>query len=211
MLWCEAQSGFDGRVLLQKPHLGKMLKEAGFRSPRIAWDWGYEDKKSIRKQLDILVKAGYPSKEIEVFFLYNWDIPFEEMEKKRIQCYRWGVQIADCRFRPLDQTFDEYNPRIRGQTNADYHIHESAGWTDDLVKQFRMNVRRTNICIRHGFPFHSGKFERKQLDLVHAKRLKSLKTFAQKERYLIKNRIEYWFPDRVTYPKNEQTSLDSFA
>jgi len=210
ILWCEAQSGFDGRVLLDKPHLGKMIRQAGFRSPRIAWDWAYDERKSIRKQLDILLRAGYSSKEIEVFFLYDWDIPFDEMEKKRIQCYRWGVQIADCRFRPLDQTLDEYNARIRGQTNAEYHIHRAAGWTDDLVKQYRMNVRRTNICVRHGFPFYSSKFERKQLSSDHAKRLKNLKTVAQKERYLKTNGIEYWFPGRVTYPKNEQTSLDSF-
>ncbi len=210
ILWCEAQSGFDGRVLLEKPHLGKMIKDAGFRSPRIAWDWGYGHRKSIHKQLNIFIRAGYPPKEIEVFFLYNWDIPFGEMEKKRIQCYRWGVQISDCRFRPLDQTFDEYNPRKRDQTGKEYYIHESAGWTDELVKQFRMNIRKTNICIRHGFPFHSGAFERKQMKPEHAKKLKALKTVKEKELYLKKNHIKYWFPGRITYPTHVQMSLDSF-
>ena len=28
--WVESQSGFDGRVLLEKPHLAKMMREAGF-------------------------------------------------------------------------------------------------------------------------------------------------------------------------------------
>jgi hypothetical protein len=209
--WCEAQSGFDGRILIDKPHLGKMIKKAGFRNPRIAWDWGYDQKKSIRKQLDVLIRAGYPSKEVELFVLYNWEIPFGEMEKKRIQCYRWGVQISDCRYRPLDQTFDEYNPRRRDQTEVDYHIHTSAGWTDELVKQFRSNVRRTNICVRHGFPFHSSEFERKQLDLGHAKKLKQLKTVKEKERYLKENRIRYWFPGRITFPENVQMSLASFG
>jgi hypothetical protein len=49
ILWCESQSGFDGRILREKAYLGNMIRKAGFRYPRIAWDW---------------------------------DIPFEEMEKR---------------------------------------------------------------------------------------------------------------------------------
>jgi radical SAM superfamily enzyme YgiQ (UPF0313 family) len=78
ILWCESQSGFDGRVLLQKPHLAKMIKEAGFRYPRIAWDWRYEDYPEIRRQVDMLVQAGYRPGELYVFMIYNWDVPFEE-------------------------------------------------------------------------------------------------------------------------------------
>ena len=79
------------------------------------------------------------------------------MEKKRIKCYRWYVQIADCRNRPLDRTDDNYDPRAykKGQTKEDYHIHKETGWTDPLVRQFRKNIRRQNICVRHGFPFYS--------------------------------------------------------
>ncbi len=39
----ESQSGFDGRVLLKKPHLAEMLKAARFRNPRIAWDGGFSE------------------------------------------------------------------------------------------------------------------------------------------------------------------------
>ena len=35
---CESQSGFDGRILRKKPYLAKMLKDAGFIKPKIAWD-----------------------------------------------------------------------------------------------------------------------------------------------------------------------------
>ena len=38
--WCEAQSGFDGRILLKKPQLARMLKAAGFRYPRIGLGLG---------------------------------------------------------------------------------------------------------------------------------------------------------------------------
>ena len=160
--WCEAQSGFDGRILLEKPYLAEMIREAGFRYPRIAWDWEYSQYPQIEKQINLLKDAGYRSYDIYVFMLYNWDIPFEEMEKKRIKCWEWKVQIADCRYRPLDQTFDNYNPRVLGQTNKDYHIHK--GWTDLLVKQFRRNVRRQNICVRQKVLFYSKQLERKKLD-----------------------------------------------
>jgi len=65
--WIESQSGLDGRVLLQKPHLAKLLRESGFRYPRIAWDWGYEQHESIEKQIEILRNAGFSTKNIFVF------------------------------------------------------------------------------------------------------------------------------------------------
>lgn len=208
--WCESQSGFDGRILLEKPHLGKMIKQAGFRYPRIAWDWGYEGHTQIEKQINILVDAGYKSKEVSVFMLYNWDIPFEEMEKKRIKCWEWKVQIADCRYRPLDRTDDNYDPRAykRGQTDMDYHIHKETGWTDSLVRQFRKNVRRQNICVRHGFPFYSKDLERMTISKEKIKRImkhiEKLHTKREKKKYLKKMEIDYWFPDEITYPKKNE-------
>lgn len=172
--WCESQSGFDGRIILKKPELAKMIRNAGFRYPRIAWDWKFDEKDEIKIQIDLLKAAGYSSKDIFVFVLFNWDIPFEEMEKKRVACWKWKVQISDCRFRPLDQLFDHYDPDRKGQTNADYHIHEKAGWTDDLVKRFRQNVRRQNICVREGLRFYSSALERKILPQAQIGRLRKV-------------------------------------
>jgi hypothetical protein len=200
LTWCEAQSGFDGRVLIDKPHLGEMLKQAGFRYPRIAWDWGFDERQRIRQQLEVLFDAGYAPKDVHVFLLYNWDIQYHEMEKKRIKCYRWGVQISDCRYRPLNQPFDNFITRRSNQTSLDYYIHDSAGWSDELIKQFRRNVRMQNICIRHGFPFYSRDYERKLVDKRHTAELKSLHTLKEKEAYLKSNDIHYWFPGRITYP-----------
>jgi len=199
--WVESQSGFDGLILPEKPDLAKMIKEAGFRYPRIAWDWEYKQHKQIKKQIDILVEAGYKSNEIFVFMLYNWDIPFEEMEKKRIKCLEWRVQIADCRYRPLDQLYDNYDPRIIGQTSKDYYIHEKAGWTDALVKQFRKNVRRQNICVRHGFPFYSKSFEQKKFGKEIMNKIHSLKTLEEKTRYMDSIGADYWIPSKITYPE----------
>ncbi len=159
-VYSESQSGFDGRLLTLK--LAKLLKKARFINPRIAWDGTFEDWNKIEKQINILCKAGYKSKEISIFMIYNWEYTFEEIELKRKKCFELGVQIADCRNRPLTQQFDNYNGRIE-QTSEDYYIHESKGWTDMKVKKFRKDVRRQNICVRNGYKFHSSKLERKAI------------------------------------------------
>ena len=200
ILWCESQSGFDGRKLLEKPYLAGMLKKAGFRYPRIAWDWKYNENKSIKRQIEILVNGGYNSKDIFVFMLYNWDIPFKKMEKKRIKCLEWRVQIADCRYRPLDQTYDHYKSGVIGQTSEDYYIHEKSGWTDALVKQFRKNVREQNICVRHNFPFYSKCFETKKFAKEIRRNVKELNNLDDKIKYLKSIEADYWIPDEIRCP-----------
>ncbi len=191
--WVESQSGLDGRVLLESPQLAKMLKQAGFRYPRIAWDWGYDQKDSIKRQIDILMEAGYNSRDIFVFMLYNYEILFEELEKKRVKCWEWRVQIADCRYRPFDRMDDDYNPYKKSQSNEDYHIH--SGWTDALIRQFRRNVRRQNICVRYRFRFYSRDLERKHTSKDLASKVRNLKDKGEISRILDTNNIDYWFPD----------------
>lgn len=155
VVYSESQCGIDGRLLT--PEVAKLLKQARFLNPRIAWDHGYDQRKMIKKQIDMLVEAGYPAKDIYVFMIYNFEADYYEMLKKLKQCKRWGVQIADCRYRPLNQTFDNYNPRER-QTNVDYYIHPR--WTDRQIKFFRKKVRQQNIEIRHGFDSYIKEMER---------------------------------------------------
>jgi len=197
--WVESQSGLDGRVLLEKPHLARMMKEAGLRYPRIAWDWGYDQNHYIERQIEVLVGAGYKSRDIFVFMLYNHQIPFEEMERKRIKCWEWQAQIADCRFRSLNQLVDQYNPQATGQTSEDYFISE--GWDDVLVKQFRRNVRRQNICVRMRYPIYSSAAERKRLGKEALKKLRELKTVEEKKAFLETSGADWWIPGRVSYPE----------
>jgi len=206
LTWCESQSGFDGRVLLHKPHLARMIKEAGFRYPRIAWDWGLDDAPNIEKEVDLLVRAGYRPKEVYVFVLFNWDIPFGEMELKRVKCWEWKVQVADCRFRPLNQLSDNYNPLDETQTTGDYYIHYQAGWTDALVKQFRRNIRQQNICVRHGFPFYSKAFEKKKLGKDVRRAVKAAPSVRAKRQILDREEADYWFPDQPRYPLSAPSS-----
>ena len=166
--YVESQSGFDGRILRKKPELAKKLKEAGFKNPKIAWDGPFDDWKKIEEQKNILIGGGFDSKEISIFMLYNHDLPYEELEKKRVKCFEWRVQITDCRFRPLDKIEDGYSPHKRnGQTEEDYFIHKN--WTDAAIRKFRRNVRRNNICVRHDVDYHSSLLERKKVPQDDAK------------------------------------------
>jgi hypothetical protein len=199
ILWCESQSGFDGRLLVKNKKLGHMLKQAGFRYPRIAWDGPYNEHKKISEQINILMRAGYPAEDIYVFMIYNWNIPFKEMEKKRIKCWEWKVQISDCRFRPLNQLFDDYKPYNLGQTNDDYYIHNEARWNDGLVKQFRRNVRRQNICVRQGVDIYSRDMELRKVSPAVVKKFKKIKSINRKINFMKRKRLPYWIPEQVTY------------
>ena len=201
--WCESQSGFYGRLLIKNKRFGRMLKQAGFRYPRIAWDGPYSDHHDILRQIKILTMSGYSPESILVFMIYNWNIPFSEMEKKRIKCWNWGVQIADCRFRPLSQLFDNYKPLRIGQTNYDYYIHEEAGWNDVLVKQFRRNVRRQNICVRQGVDIYSSHIERRNVSPTLVKKIKSFKSRRLRIKFLKRNAISYWLPEHATLGTEE--------
>lgn len=144
----ECQSGFDGRLLT--PELARQLKAARFRSPRIAWDGAFDEADSIREQIEMLRLAGYAARDISVFMIFNFDISPQEMRRKAEACFGWGVQVADCRYRPLDLFSDGYRHLAKSQDDAEYYVHQ--GWTDSDVRGFRRLVRSNNICLRYQIP-----------------------------------------------------------
>lgn len=167
----ELQSGIDGRILEDKPYLAKMLRAARCSEIRLAWDFSYDQYSRVENWIEIVKSAGYNHRSIYVFMIYNWNYDFELMELKRQKCYEWNVQIADCRYRPLDSTFDHYNGRLYNQSVQDYFIHDC--WSDIQIKQFRENVRRHNICVRYKIPWtnYSRRLEnvnarKKQISLI---------------------------------------------
>jgi len=99
------------------------------------------------------------------------------MELKRKKCWNWKLQIADCRYRPLNQTFDYYYPK-RPHSNKDYYIHPN--WMDAEVKQFRKNLMRQNICVRQDISFYYRKIENKQLNKEQIHELKHMKREVKK-------------------------------
>ncbi len=200
-VYSESQCGIDGRLLT--PKVAKLLKKARFINPRIAWDHSFNQYKMIKKQLDILNSVGYKSKDIYIFMIYNWDHDFREMEMKRLKCWKWKVQITDCRFRPLDQVYDNYNFR-KEQTKEDYFIHPK--WTDREVKQFRKNVRRQNICVRHGFSFYSRDLEQKRLSQKFVRKIKNMSRQGLKTLLTKGVLTDLWYPDKTVLPARNRHS-----
>ena len=122
-------------------------------------------------------------------------LSIQEMEKKRLKCWEWKVQISDCRYRPLEQIYDHYSPQKK-QTIDDYYIHPN--WSDNEIKQFRKNVRRQNICVRHGFAFYSRDLEQKRVDQTLASGIEGFSPGRAKT-LLNKGIIsDHWYPDRMT-------------
>ena len=147
-LTCESQSGFDLRLLT--PARAQLLRQARFENPRIAWDGPYKEWAKVRKRIRMLKKVGYGRKDIFVFMIFNHHLPYEQMKKKLDACRRWKVRVIDCRYRPLNQTFDNYVGRPKSQTSKDYYIHPT--WTDKQVRRFRRAVRQQNIAILLDLP-----------------------------------------------------------
>ncbi len=147
----ECQSGFDGRLIEKDPGLAVLLKKAHFQNVRIAWDNSPSDYIAIKRQVRHLVKAGYRAKDVSVFMIYNFDIIYKEMMRKLECCKKLGVEIVDCRYRPLEAVCDNYAPQKyrSGQTEDDYYIHTIAGWTDKKIRRFRRKVRQHNIWVRY--------------------------------------------------------------
>ena len=212
----ECQSGLDGRLLERYPELSQLLRNAGFRNVRIAWDNSLSDFRSIKRQLDYLTPAGYRSKDIFVFMIYNYDIPYEKMLKKVGYCAEWGVQIADCRYRPLSSLRDDYNPgKYRhGQTKDDYYIHTKGGWTDKKIRDFRRRVRRHNIWVRYakdkGLAYDRNMEHWSRIHTTfkffHMERPPQLETIEKSETW--KKRIAMLNKVRSYYLKNNLNSLD---
>jgi hypothetical protein len=147
-LSCESQSGFDLGYLT--PARARMLKDAHFIMPRIAWDGSYATWPKVRKAVRLLKDVGYGRRDIFIFMVYNHRLPYGEMRKKLDACRRWRVRVIDCRYRPLDLTEDNYCPGSKPQRAGEYYIH--AGWTDRQVRGFRRAVRRQNIAIMLDLP-----------------------------------------------------------
>ena len=99
----------------------------------------------------------------------------------------------DCRYRPLDQPFDRFNARLN-QTSKDYFISDN--WSDEEIKQFRMNVRRHNICVRHSFPYHSRMLEHMRVPKEYYVRL--LESDSRLD--IIKEVPDAWFPGDFSPP-----------
>ncbi|KKN45594.1 hypothetical protein LCGC14_0681590 [marine sediment metagenome] len=127
----ELVCGVDHRFL--NSDLAEALKEARFQKIRLAWDFGYIDQIRIRNALKSLMASGYRSRDMMVFMICNWEIPYEECLKKLYLCAIWSVKVADCYFD------GQVSPNI-----------EPIGWGARQIKDFRRRVRKHNQLVNFG-------------------------------------------------------------
>lgn len=120
--------GIDYRFMNQD--LADLLKQNNFKNIRLAWDWQFTNQKRIKRTVDSLFKAGYKGRDITIFMLCNWKIPYKENCFKLDLCKVWGVKAADCYYD------NQTSPNIKP-------IH----WNIDEVKKFRAKVRKHNQLI----------------------------------------------------------------
>jgi len=131
VVYYELTCGVDFRFLSQE--LANILKENRFKNIRIAWDFGFNLQKDIKKAIEKLLTAGYISKDITIFIICNWKIPYSENLKKLDLCKVWRVKVADCYY--------------DGQTSPNIiPIH----WKESEISDFRRKVRKHNQLVNFG-------------------------------------------------------------
>jgi hypothetical protein len=127
----ELVCGIDYRRLTVE--LAEALKAARFGRMRIAWDHHFVDQMKIKDAIDRLIKAGYRNKELMVFMICNWRVPFTDNIKKLDLCKVWRVKVADCYFD------GQVSPNI-----------DSIFWTVGQIKAFRARCRKHNQMVMFG-------------------------------------------------------------
>lgn len=123
--------GIDHRFLTQE--IADTLKRSRFSRIRLAWDWGYKDQLKIKDAIEKLINAGYKRKELMIFMVCNWRIPYETNCQKLDLCKVWNVKVCDCYFD--GQVFPNIIPRF---------------WTSKEIKDFRRKARTHNRMVIFG-------------------------------------------------------------
>ena len=103
-----------------------LMFEANFHEIRIAFDKA-DKENACERALTYFEEAGYSRKDIGVYVLYNFEDPFDEVEKRRILIKDWGAHIIKQRYVPIPSLTQNYlHPR----------------WTEEECKQFAINCHK---------------------------------------------------------------------
>jgi len=131
VVYYELICGIDFRFLTLE--IAEALKSSRFKRIRLAWDLSMQDQYKVKDAVNNLLKAGYNSKEIQVFMICNWKIPQEECKRKLDLCKIWRVQVADCYYD------NQLSPNIK-----------PIYWTQEEIKSFRRKCRKHNQLVNFG-------------------------------------------------------------
>lgn len=120
--------GIDYRFL--DDETAKLLKVNHFTHIRIAWDWWFKDQLKIKDAIGKLTRVGYKPRDVMIFMICNWKIPYEENLQKLDLCKVWNVQVSDCYYD--NQTGPNFTPVF---------------WTMNEIKNFRHRCRKHNQLV----------------------------------------------------------------
>lgn len=123
--------GIDYRYMTQE--ISDSLKENRFQNIRLAWDYNFSNQKRIKSVVDMLKKSGYTYKDISVFMICNWKIPYTECMRKLDLLKIWRVKVNDCWF----------DNQKKGKVLP---IH----WTPEQIKDFGRRCRKHNQMVLFG-------------------------------------------------------------
>lgn len=127
VVYYELICGIDFRNMSKEKALA--LKNNRFINLRLAWDFGYILKDKIVNTINWLTDSGYKSKDLSVFMLTNWKMPYEECLKKLETLWKLKVKINDCCW------------------NSTYRKPIPAYWTLEEIKSFRKAARKHNHLV----------------------------------------------------------------
>jgi hypothetical protein len=123
--------GADYRFLTQE--IANALKKNRFVKIRLAWDYGMDKQKAIKKAINMLSRAGFIRRRIVVFMICNWKVPYETNLRKLDLCKVWNVKVADCWFD------NQLSPNIK-----------PIYWSEKEIKSFRKKARKHNQLVGFG-------------------------------------------------------------
>lgn len=123
--------GIDWRFMTQEK--ANALKRNRFDNVRFAWDYNLNQQIKIKDCLNMLLKAGYKSKELSCFIICNWKVSYEACLRKLDLLKIWNVKVNDCWFD------NQLSPDIK-----------PIYWQSHLIKEFRAKCRKHNQMVLFG-------------------------------------------------------------
>jgi hypothetical protein len=133
--------GLDFTLLTQdtcnalRPRFGRFNNKRNFiPGIRLAWDRTVREQKEMKAAIQMLLKAGYRAKNLQIFMLCNGkSVPFVECVQKLNLMKVWNVQVADC----------WYDNQKRGSVVPD-------SWTGEQCLTFGRLCREHNQIVIYG-------------------------------------------------------------
>ncbi|DBA34733.1 TPA_asm: radical SAM domain protein [Caudoviricetes sp. vir520] len=119
--------GIDFRFLTQE--MADTLKKNKFIRPRLAWDGPLKDQYKIKDAIKMLLKAGYKRKQLMLFMIVNWKIPYADCLRKLDLMKVWNVKVCDCCY------------------DGGYKYAQPEYWTQQEIDSIRVKSRKHNQIV----------------------------------------------------------------